>query len=248
MSTAPPPLPSADVPFRDFLAAPRLGDGVGLFKVVECTPDSLRLSVHAGWMIVMGLASILVAVIAFVIFWFMPRSDQIAVTNFSGYVFATALFAAILGAILLANIGHSMEVDRIRRVVKVTWLYVRTREYPADRLKAVVLRIEKPTERPAIKTKSDSETVEGPPVLRFANSVECYFESTDERGQTLRIKVAESALSSREDWPSLGSTAVHVSKVLRLPLRVEGAVDQLRPAAQEQFATLARLATSSSAR
>lgn len=243
MATAPPPLPPSKdaTPFRDFALPPQLGDELGLLRVVECTPDQLRLSVHAGCMLVGGLVSLIVAVVASIIYWYMPKSAQTGAMEISSKVFTVALLAAVVAPFLLANIGHSMEFDRIRRVVRVTWFYFKTREHSADRLKAVVLAVKKLT--PALAAKNPPPGANpAPPAPRYANSVNCFLEGIDENNRPLQIKISDATLSSKKDWPALASTAIHLSKILRLPLRIEGALDELNETATGQMDKIGQLA------
>lgn len=247
MPASPPPLSNAVIPFRDFGMPPQQRDELGLLRVVECSPDYLRLSVHAGCMIVGGMASLIVAGIAFAVYWFIPTTTHTGVSEVAGTSLTIAIFGVLIGPFLLANIGHSMEFDRIRRVIRVTWLYFKTREYSVDRLKVVVLSVKKPAPAPEVKTPPAGSTV-APTTPQYASSVNCFLEGIDQNNQSVQIKISDAALSSKTDWPALASTAIHLSKMFRLPLRIEGAIDQLNETASGQMNTISQLAGGASQR
>ena len=236
-SSAPPASSPVKAP-RDISLPPRVGENFDIYKVAECSPDRLRLKVPSGCMLFMALCSTVAAVILFLIWWSISRaSSDAAYSHLIGKPLVWSIVAALIAVASLLNMGSSVEVDRVRRRARSTRFFFSTTEHPTDRLQAVRIELKLPTvvTNAAAANKPASTPNTAPPL---ANRAFLTLVGRDDQDLPVEIKLGDTTLGANGSWPLLGATALHVARMLKLPLRIDGAVESASETIQRQIEVL----------
>jgi hypothetical protein len=226
MTSSVPPAPSPVKAPRDILQPPRVGENFDIYKVAECSPDRLRLKVPSGCMLLMAL------------WWSISRaSSDAAYSHLIGKPLVWSIVAALIAVASLLNMGSSVEVDRVRRRARSTRFFFSTTEHPTDRLQAVRIELKLPTvvTNAAAANKPASTPNTAPPL---ANRAFLTLVGRDDQDLPVEIKLGDTTLGANGSWPLLGATALHVARMLKLPLRIDGAVESASETIQRQIEVL----------
>ena len=239
MPSTPPPLnPKPAKPQRDINQPLQVGEDFDIYKVVECSPDLLRCKVHSGCTLLIALASAVAAVALGLIWWTISRTTSETVySNYGEKPLVWAFLAALLAIGSIMNLGKSLEINRALQRVRLTRFFFRTMEYSTHRLKAVRIEIKPPTISAPV-TPPNQGNAQPPAAPAMATQAILSLVGEDDIGKPLEINLGDSNLHASSSWPTLAATAVQVSRMLRLPIRVEGAVDQTSESVRAQIQIL----------
>ena len=215
---------------RDVTQPLQPGEDFDVYKVVESTPDLIRLRANAGCAILGAAGGAVAAVILFALWRMWTRNTPVTVYSHDDKLLTGSIIAAILAIGSAINLGRAMVIDRIGRRVRVTWFFFRTTEHSTDGLKAVLVLIE-PPKQPTVVASNQGSVQK----VEVSNQAIVSLVGQDGVGQPVTIRIGSSNLHPSSSWPTLAAGALQISHILKLPLRIEGAVDQTSETVRAQI-------------
>ena len=240
MPSTPPALPAKEAkPARSITEPLKVGEDFDIYKIAECSPDRLRFTVNSGCLLIKAVVAGVVAIILLVIGWNLLRTVTVTDT-FEGKFITWGFVAALLSVGSLFNMGRSMVIDRVAREVRMTRFFFSTTRHETDRLKAVRIEIIEPMAAGPV-TPPNQGNAQPPVAPKLANRAVLSLVGQDDAFQPMEIKLGDSNLHAASNWPVLVATALHLSRMFKVPLTVDGAIDRASESVQQQIQDLPKV-------
>ena len=238
---APPPIPSKSSVRRDITQPLVVGEDVDVYQVAICTPDVLRLKVSTGFYFISAIVCSVAAVLLF-LFWKATERHETVYDHASNRGLIGAIIAAILAIGSVMNLGRSLEINRPARRLETTRFFFFTKNHALDGITAVRIEIASPTASSSSSAKqTDPPSTSALIAAAISNNATLSLVGIDSGGQPCVLSIASSNLHATSLWPSMAAAGLQISRLLQLPLHVEGAVDQAPAAVIEDVRRLRSL-------